>query len=342
MFEITGIINRSVVITLFVFAMMLIVDYINVVTQGKIRGFLRGNKKHRQYLISSFLGATPGCLGAFMSVSFYVHGLISFGALAACMIATSGDEAFVMLTLFPGDTLLLFMILFLLGILSGWFIDRFTKKFNIKTCDECKLQEIHVEDRCDCFNLRNIGKTGFFSAKRFFMLGILMILLFLALFSIIGPREWNVEKIFLIILLLLVFFIVLISSEHYLEKHIIRHIIRKHLWRIFLWTFFALVFVELVLTQWNLHSYVTGNVLWILMLSAIVGVIPESGPHMVFVMMYANGLIPFSVLLTSSIVQDGHGMLPLLSYTIKDSVLIKIFNLVIGLGFGLLLYLVGL
>jgi len=151
-----------------------------------------------------------------------------------------------------------------------------------------------------------------------------------------------VEKIFLIILLLLVFFIVLISSEHYLEKHIIRHIIRKHLWRIFLWTFFALVFVELVLTQWNLHSYVTGNVLWILVLSAIVGVIPESGPHMVFVMMYANGLIPFSVLLTSSIVQDGHGMLPLLSYTIKDSVLIKIFNLVIGLGFGLLLYLVGL
>jgi len=30
----------------------------------------------------------------------------------------------------------------------------------------------------------------------------------------------------------------------------------------------------------------------------------------VFVMMYAQGLLPFSILFTASFVQDGHGMLP--------------------------------
>ena len=73
----------------------------------------------------------------------------------------------------------------------------------------------------------------------------------------------------------------------------------------------------------------------------MVGLIPESGPHMVFVMMYASGMVPFSVLLASSISQDGHGMLPLLSYTIKDSVLIKVFNLVFALVIGGIFFALG-
>ncbi|MFO7972800.1 MAG: putative manganese transporter, partial [Desulfobacterales bacterium] len=83
------------------------------------------------------------------------------------------------------------------------------------------------------------------------------------------------------------------------------------------------------------------HMLWVLVIGALIGVIPESGPHLIFVMMYAQGLIPFSVLLTTSFVQDGHGMLPLLSYSLKDSVMIKIFNLVFGLLVGGVLFAIG-
>jgi hypothetical protein len=55
-------------------------------------------------------------------------------------------------------------------------------------------------------------------------------------------------------------------------------------------------------------------------------------------MIYDQGLIPFSVLFTSSFVQDGHGMLPLLSYSIKDSAVIKVFNFVFGLAAGSILF----
>jgi hypothetical protein len=82
--------------------------------------------------------------------------------------------------------------------------------------------------------------------------------------------------------------------------------------------------------------------IWIIFIAALVGIIPESGPHLIFVVMFAQGTIPFSVLLTSAIIQDGHGMLPLLSYTPRDAVLIKLINVIIGLSCGLFLYLVGL
>jgi hypothetical protein len=59
-------------------------------------------------------------------------------------------------------------------------------------------------------------------------------------------------------------------------------------------------------------------------------------------MMYAQGLVPFSVLFTTSFVQDGHGMLPLLSYSLKDSILIKLFNLIFGLSIGVILFALGL
>ena len=109
-----------------------------------------------------------------------------------------------------------------------------------------------------------------------------------------------------------------------------------------MWSFSALIIVDIGLKFWNLEAFVRGHMLWVLLIASLVGIIPESGPHLIFVMMFAQGLVPFSVLLTSSIVQDGHGMLPLLSYTIKDSLLIKLFNLLIGLGIGAVLYSIGL
>ncbi len=59
-------------------------------------------------------------------------------------------------------------------------------------------------------------------------------------------------------------------------------------------------------------------------------------------MMYAHGIVPFSVLFTVSFVQDGHGMLPMLSYSIKDSLLIKLFNTVFGVLVGGILYYIGI
>ncbi len=338
--ELTSVINHSVMITLFVFVMMLLVDYINVLTKGDMEKALKGGRV-RQYTIASFLGATPGCLGAFANVSFYVHGLLSFGAIVGGMIATSGDEAFVMLALFPKEAVFLFAVLFILGIIGARIADKAASIFKIVPCQECTLQKVHYEEECHCFELEVLKKFPKLSLLRYALLFFLFILLVGIGGGIVGPQTWNWQRITLFSLLLITTFIVVTVPEHYLKEHIWEHIVKKHLWQVFLWTFFALLFITFGLQYWDLEGFVKANMIVIFLICVLVGIIPESGPHMIFVMMFASGLIPFSILLTSSIVQDGHGMLPLFSYAIKDSVLIKLFNLLFAIIIGLPLFLLG-
>ncbi len=265
-------------ITLLVAGMMIAVDALNVWTKKKIAAFLQGKRSYRQYVLSSLIGTVPGCIGGFTNVSLYMHGLISFGALAGSMIAVSGDEAFVMLAMFPQQALLLFAVLFVVGCLGGWFIDGTVKRLHIKTCENCREMVTH-----------------------------------------------STEK----------------SVPHYMKVHVYEHIIKKHLWKTALWTFGALAVVEIGLQYLHLEEFTSQYKIAFLFLGALVGLVPESGPHLIFVTLFAQGLVPFSVLLTSSIVQDGHGMLPMLSFSLGDSVKIKVFNLALALLVGLTVFAAG-
>jgi hypothetical protein len=69
--------------------------------------------------------------------------------------------------------------------------------------------------------------------------------------------------------------------------------------------------------------------------------IPESGPHLIFVTLFAQGVVPFSVLLASSVVQDGHGMLPMLAHSRREFVEIKAINLTVGLLAGAVIMALG-
>ena len=121
-------------ITGFVFVMMLLIEYINVQSKGLWQKSLTKNK-WRQYLITGVLGVIPGCLGAFTVVALFSHRLVSFGALVTAMIATSGDEAFVMFSMFPDVTLKLTLILFVIAIVTGYIVSilyKGKKKINEK------------------------------------------------------------------------------------------------------------------------------------------------------------------------------------------------------------------
>lgn len=305
-------------------------------------GIIKGGP-WRQYTLASFLGSTPGCLGAFMNVSLYVHGLISFGAIVGGMIATSGDEAFVMLAQFPATAIALFGLLFVFGIVFARISDGIIPHLGITPCESCL--DVHCEECLpgtdnqesigDIFRSVNfVENYKSLSFTRFLLIILIVSFLVLLTTGTIGPSSWNWKRITFLSLSICTLAIIAICSEHYLESHIWDHIIKKHLFRVFLWSFGALLFMHWGLAFWNLNSFIQHHMLWVLLIAALIGIIPESGPHLIFVMMYAQGLIPFSVLFTTSFVQDGHGMLPLLSYSFKDSMLIKVFNLVFGLSVG--------
>ena len=87
---------------------------------------------------------------------------------------------------------------------------------------------------------------------------------------------------------------------------------------------------------------VQNNVHTILLAAVLLGIIPESGPHLLFATLFSQSLIPFSILLANSIVQDGHGMLPLLAESRKDFLKVKVYNLIVGIVVGFVLLELGL
>jgi hypothetical protein len=133
------------------------------------------------------------------------------------------------------------------------------------------------------------------------------------------------------------------NLQHFLKEHVYNHILKKHAPRLFLWIFSALLAVHLMLENFDIALLISSfSEFWLLILAALIGIIPESGPHLIFLFLYAEGLIPLSVLLVNTLSQDGHGLLPLIAHSVKDTVYVQIFTTLISLAIGVLLYSLGL
>lgn len=85
----------------------------------------------------------------------------------------------------------------------------------------------------------------------------------------------------------------------------------------------------------NVQEWITSNMYVVLLVAVLIGIIPESGPHLIFVTLFAQGSIPFSILLASSISQDGHGMLPMLAESRRTFLAVKIVNIIYAFIVGL-------
>ena len=331
---IVGVIKHAIMITSFVLMMMLLIEYINVQTRGEWQKTLKQNR-FEQYILAASLGILPGCLGAFTVVSLYSHKMVSFGALVAVMVATSGDEAFVMFSMFPQTAIWINLILFVLAIIVAFLVDIvFKNREYFRTGLEHEF-ELHNEEKCNCFSKQDIlNQIKHITFHRAFLLTLFGIFLIAILSSVIGGNIWDWKKITFTLGSLISLFIITTVPDHFLEEHLFKHVIKNHLLRIFLWTFSALLVVHFIEQYLDITEWLKDNTTTLLLIATAVGIIPESGPHMVFVTMYAQGLIPFAVLLASSISQDGHGSLPILAVSTKVFIYLKLINVFIALVVG--------
>lgn len=337
----TEIFQHALIITAFVIIMMLLIEYLSVQTRGSWNRTFERNPL-LQILIAAVLGLMPGCLGVFLVVSLYVHRIFHFAALTAAMIATSGDEAFIMFAMIPGKALWIMGLLFLVALLSGYVLYLFPLgKHKMKLAiNHLKLHDHDPE--CRCFipsriipQLRQIG----FERAVLLISGILFLVFLLS--GNIGPDHWNWQRVVFLIVLTIELFIAFTVPDHFLRKHLWGHVIQKHLLRVFLWTFGAFLVIHLGLEFLHFEDWMKENQLSILLIALLIGIIPESGPHILFITLYATGNIPLSILLANSVVQDGHGSLPLLAETRTDFLKMKGMNLLVGLLLGLVGFMTG-
>lgn len=346
------VLRNSFLITGLVMIMMLMIEFINIHSEGRWFNKLR---QHRmgQVVLGAGLGIIPGCMGGFAAVSMYSHKLLSFGALVAMMIASSGDEAFVMLTLIPKQAMVLFAVLFAVAILAGWLVNILSKKDQQVRCAEgfqVHHEEQHHDGVKEKSSLKNLKHA---SAERVaLLLGVLIFIIALA-FGLLEHDheaehaghvsifdEYWMNLFFAIVSLVVVWFVAT-ANEHVIKEHLWEHVIRKHFLSIFLWTLGALLVIEIGLHYLNMESWINSNIPWMILLAVLVGIIPESGPHLLFVTLFATGTIPFSVLLASSISQDGHASLPLLAESKTGFIKAKIINAAVAAIVGYTCYFIG-
>ena len=401
------VVKQSLLITGFVFVMMLVIEYVNIATRGQWQRRLL-TSRWGQYLLASFLGALPGCLGAFAVVTLFTHRTVTIGAVVAAMIATSGDEAFLMFAVLPKDAAVLTALLFGLGVAAGRIVDLIAERrpAGQPPAERCETLELH-EDEADCCFPRGHIRAQLRNCSATRGLLAFAILLFVAAI-IVGridvhshapgialelddphtvdgdPRpadrpaaddghhdldhdedghhaeghhdhdhdhedshhghfhgDWNWMRITTLALSLLALFIVLTVSDHFLDTHLWGHVVRKHLPNVFIWVFAALVILWLAQGRVDVNDMLSGNQWLTLAVACLAGLFPGSGPHLIFFFLYAKHGLPFSILLANSIVQDGHGMLPLLAHSRRGFVIVKAINLLVGAAIGALALAMG-
>ena len=339
----------AILITGLVIIMMMLLEYINVTSGGRMATSL-GRSRFGQVVLGGLLGVLPGCIGGFACVSLYSHGMLSFGALVAMMIASSGDEAFVMLAMFPGKALLIFAALLAVGIFAGLLVDAFSKGKKAAG-DECDHHfDIHGGHHGIDASWKNLKKPSW---QRIVLLaGTAAFIAALALGLLEHDHEhaagglqifdeYWVNLVFAVCSLFVLWFTA-VAGEHFVQDHLWNHVIKKHFISIFLWSFGALLVIGLAMHWFDLESLVKGNIPFMILLAVLIGLIPESGPHLIFVTLFASGVIPFSVMMASCISQDGHASLPLLAQSKAGFVKAKLINALVAALVGYALFFAGI
>ncbi len=269
------ILKESLVITAVVTVMMMLIEYVSYRSEGRLVPLLRRSKAGG-VVAAALLGVIPGCLGGYISVSMYSKRVFSFSALLSMMIATTGDEAFVMLAMYPGVAAALFGGLFALAVVVGLACEKFESGRGGRAVPEEKTWAEAPSSSCLHSEARGKG---------------------------LGHR--------------------------------MKHTLGEAL-KIFAWAFGVLLAVKLASGYVDLETLIGGNAALMIPLAVLVGFIPQSGPHLVFVTLFAQGIVPLPVLLASCISQDGHAGLPLLAEDRRSFLRVKAVKCVLALAAGYL------
>jgi hypothetical protein len=321
--------------------MMMLIEYVTLMWKGRFSSGLKTRESNWSLPAGVLLGVIPGCLGAFTAVSLYFHRIFGFGPMLASMISTTGDEAFVMLSLIPSDTIMLNAVLISLALMAGGGVNVVLRNYPIGQENTHPVPEHHTPE-CVAFDRKIIiPQLRKISFPRALLLAGGVIFLFFLFTTGDFHDPWGWEKRTFIAVTIILLFISATVPDHFLNEHLWKHTILRHLPRIFLWTFMAFLAIEILLHYLHLEQWIRDNQWTVLALALAIGVIPQSGPHLIFVTFFASGSIPFSILLANSIVQDGHGAIPLLAESGRSFILMKGIKLVIGLTAGIIGILAG-
>jgi hypothetical protein len=344
---IIDVLRNAAFITGLVIVLLFFIEYAGALLGAKRRS-MPGKSAALQTVAAALVGMIPGCIGGFALVSLFVRGSVGFGALLAALIASMGDEALAMLSLFPRQALILQAILLVIAVPMGLLANKYCKNLNFVTKFQSSTAHTH---HCNHNIHSNILQNIRHITVRRAVLMTGLVLFIVAVISGVlqhshnhelhtAPHNffWDEHWINWLFAALAVVALIMVAAAdtHFVDKHLWQHIIQRHFVKIFLWALGALAVVAVLDHYIEAQAWVSQNQWLMLAAALLVGIIPASGPHLVFVVMFAGGSITFPVLLANMLVQDGHAGMLLAATSKRTFVFVKIIKIVLAAMIGIL------
>ncbi len=298
-----------------------------------------------QVPIAAGLGALPGCGGAIIVITQFIRGGISFGSVVAVLTATMGDAAFLLLAKAPSVGLLIFAIGLVVGIISGYAVDKIHGPTFLRQ-DRCGIK---ADNRS---HVRYVGSSVCRSLWIIFLLpGIVLggFVAFQANTLELFGLFWGLETITWFglaggaITLLLWALMRQPNSDNKANNREFYQTSTRMVRLgdaaarvagdtsfITVWVSLAFLIYELAVNYAGLdikYFFSTAAPL-VPFVAILVGLIPGCGPQVVITSMYLSGIIPFSAEIGNSISNDGDALFPAIAIAPQVAVIATLYSAV--------------
>ncbi len=351
----------------FVGAVLLLFGYINFRKSGKFLAAIEKSKRF-QPLIGGVLGLTPGCGGAIFVMPLFFKKSVTFGTVVATLMATMGDAAFVLIATKPLHYLVVSGLALFIGTITGYLVDltslgdkileKYDERMLILKGARSNQNDIKAPPMTPVEKKRsNFFNYLFWSLISVGLLLGIMDLMQIDINELILP---NLGEIIGVLGTSLAIFLVF-KGKKFLrddtpeaEEAKVNSLKRTFIENaqetafVIMWVFVGFLAYEFFTLGVGAGDYAAGEQIiesWLLatgfiaiIIGVAVGVIPGCGPQIIFVTLFANGLVPFSALLANAISQDGDALFPLIAIDRRSALWATLVNKFPALVFALIVY----
>ncbi len=286
-----------------------------------------------QVPLAALMGTTPGCGGAVVVVAAYSSGNVGFGAVVATLTATMGDAAFLLLATRPDAAAVILPLSFVVGILSGWLVDRFNNiEFRADTSGACQIAPLIGRTRPQDLAYLLLAAPGLVVGAA--QLGQITIdtifgvpVLWLALAgTFLGLFIWSTSALH--------------AMTNSADSPVTR--MAEETSFISVWVIGAYLAYDYLATFGGLDIEAAFSAIApvLPLIAILVGFIPGCGPQVLVATLYVNGVIPFAALIGNAISNDGDALFPAIALNPRAAIVATLYSaipaLVVAYGFYLL------
>ena len=290
------------------------------------------NRPKLEVFLSSFLGALPGCGGAIIVLTQYSRGKASFGSVVAALTATMGDAAFLLIAREPLTGLLILLIGFIVGYVSGLLVNSIHGKSFMKM------------NGCDLIRL-NSKQSNYKTSKTLDYFWFALIIPGI-IFGILSAFQIDLDTYFSNDLInkpitffgffagslcFIMWIIPIISGYKYSptgpDEKIIRRTVSDTNF-ITGWVILAFLAYELTVHfgGFNLETIFKSYYILIPFIAILIGFLPGCGPQILVTTLYLNGIIPLSAQIGNAISNDGDALFPAIALHPKAAFIATIYS----------------